>query len=139
MARFQQLLAHELFHCLELQEFGAVNWYLNKWWSEGMAEYFSNVAYPTTNLEHRKHPHFDARSFVTPILDMEYEANVLWQYLGNELGDQWLISLMRGVPKFAGRAEQLAYLCGRIDQDLLHRFGKTYLERNITDTGGGRI
>jgi len=139
VARFQQLLAHELFHCLELQEFGAVNWYLNKWWSEGMAEYFSNVAYPTTNLEHRKHPHFDARSFVTPILDMEYEANVLWQYLGNELGDQWLISLMRGVPKFAGRAEQLAYLCGRIDQDLLHRFGKTYLERNITDTGGGRI
>lgn len=145
---FRQAMAHEIFHCFQSWNFPRQTWgdgsglrwqNITLWWSEGMAEYFSNVVYPHNDFEWRKIGHFDARSPDTPIHHLSYENFLFFQYLGNRFGNSGVIELLRTLPTSGGRDEQGAALANFRDmQTVLHEFGQSYLDRDIRDTGDER-
>ena len=53
-AVYQQIIAHEMFHCVQDWSFPQTSPYrgAHDWWLEGTASYFSNVVYPEVNYEH---------------------------------------------------------------------------------------
>lgn len=139
---FQQILAHEIFHCFEawnareqyaLFDGGGVD--PTSWWIEGMAEYFGNVVYPRVNAEWAWVGGFDAVSHARSILQLSYENVVFFQYMGNKWGDQAIVELMRSLPTSGGRPEQAAALAGFRDMEaFFHEFAETYLSRTIRDS-----
>ncbi len=141
-AVFKQILAHEVFHCVEDDNYMMQNRgpsvAATEWWAEGGAEYFSNVVYPSTNEEDYYNSDFDSESPTTPIHRMSYEANVFLQYLANETGNAGVLSLFASLPTSGSFDEQEAALSAYSNMnDLFHRFGEHYLDNQIHDTGGG--
>ena len=141
---FKQIVAHELFHCFQLQNLQpqllGTERPVRKWWSEASAEYFSNVVYNDVNYEFRFTYEFDDLSPATPLTQMGYENFIFFQDLGNRVGDREVIEFLRTMPTSGGGPEQLAALAAWPDmQDLFHDFGRAYLDGEISDTGGGTI
>jgi hypothetical protein len=138
--KLKQVVAHEVFHCLQSAHFGDRmddDYEARKWWTEGTAEYFSSVVYPRVNGEHEY-----ARDYSpdTEILLQDYENVVFFQYLADQggLGDRGVLDLIRRMPTtetFATEQRALAAFPGM--QDLLHGFGRAFLDENIRDGGGG--
>lgn len=143
-AHFQQMLAHELFHCFEawnaeaqymLFDGGTVD--PTSWWVEGMAEYFGNVVYPHVNLEWGWAGRFDAVSHARSILQLAYDNVVFFQYMGNRWGDGAIVQLMKSLPTSGGRAEQGAALAGfRNMRTMFHDFAQDYMDGKIRDSSG---
>jgi hypothetical protein len=143
-AWFQQAVAHEMFHCFQLRNFRAqmhgVHESYKRWWTEGTAEYFSNVAYPHANYEHRWTDTFDYASTFQPLYRMGYETFGFFQFLANQADDTAVLDLIGSMPTSGGPAEQeraLASLAGI--EEALHRFGRAYLDSDVFDTGGRAI
>jgi hypothetical protein len=138
---FRQVLAHEIFHCFEYwnlpEQFDLSN---RKWWVEGLAEYFSNVAYPSVNFEWTRMAAFDNGSEDVPLTQMSYEACVFWQFLGNEIGNDGTLLLLHALPTSGGEREQQQALRDYPGfADLYQRFAEQYVDKTIADTGGGMI
>ncbi len=140
IAIFKQTIAHEVFHCLHFFRVGSLGTDAETWYVEGMAEYFSNVVYPTVNDEHRRAEEFDIRSASESLLDMSYVNAIFFQHLGNRFGNAYLLDLLDVLAAAGGTSEtQAAALAGFGDmQTVIHEFGQAYLMKNIPDTGGGR-
>jgi hypothetical protein len=110
------------------------------WWSEGSAEYFSNVVYPDVDYEYRFANAFDAQSATTPLYHMGYENFGFFQFLANRWGDNAVITFLESMPTTGGASDQqdrLAAWPGM--QEVFHDFGKAYLDLNIPDTSGGTL
>ena len=110
---FKQLIAHEIAHCF--QSWNLTDQLLgpgaqSKWWSEGMAEYFSNVVYKDVNAEHQYKDEFASLSTTTPLTGMSYENFAFFQFMGNRIGPEGVIRLMRTLPTSPGVDAQLAAL-----------------------------
>jgi hypothetical protein len=136
----RQLLAHEFFHCFSFwnfkEQWGADST-ATRWWVEGSAEYFSNVAYPKVNFEWGRISTFDAESPTKPLTQMSYEACVFFQYLGNKIGNAEILNLLRSLPTSGGEAEQQAALRAFPHfAELFQDFAQKYLDRQIVDWGG---
>ena len=134
----KQVLAHELFHCKQhvLGGKGVFrNKYINDWWIEGGAEYFSNVVYPMVNNEYIRATTFDIKSNEDDgsITTMSYEAWLFFQYLANQKSHEWIIDMLYSITQ----ADQQSSLRAFIDQDFFHEFGKAYWDKEIKDTGEG--
>ena len=141
-AQFKQILAHEVFHCVEDDNYMMQNRgpsvAATEWWTEGGAEYFSNVVYPSVNEEDYYNSDFDSESSTTPNHRMSYEANVFLQYLANETGNAGVLSLFSSLPTSGSFDEQEAALSSYSNMnEIFHRFGEHYLDGQIADTGGG--
>jgi hypothetical protein len=143
-AEFQQTVAHEMFHCYQLRNFRAqllgVNQAYKQWWSEGTAEYFSNVVYPDVNYEHRWIPTFDGRSQTTSLLAMGYETFGFFQYVAGNADDTAVLGLIGAMPASGGLFEQEHALAGLSGiEETFHEFGRAYLDGRIADSGGGTV
>ena len=138
----QQTVAHEMFHCFQYNRDWAktINYAPGAWWIEGTAEYFSNVVYPNVNAEAGFWEVFDGNSITMPLLDMDYESEVFFQYLANQNGNDSVIGLTDAMPSSGGRASQLSALSAYPGiEELFHEFAKAYFDADIEDTGGGPI
>ncbi len=138
----QQTVAHEMFHCFQYQRNWAqvANYEAGAWWIEGTAEYFGNVVYPTVNAESQFWPGFDHGSIRSPLLDMDYENVVFFQYLANQTGNEGVLSLIDNMPTSGGRGAQLSAFSGYSGiEDLFHAFAQAYMDRDIADTSGAAI
>ena len=134
---FKQLIAHEVFHCVHLWRKGVSGYSVASWYNEGMANYFSNLVYPTVNHEHDFVDTFHQESPTKSILDMSYANTVFFQYLGNRFGDPWLIDFLDGMP-LASKGAMMSYMAGIDGMDVvLREFAQAYLDGEIADTGGG--
>lgn len=133
---FQQILAHEIFHCISYWRKGTTGWRASFWYQEGMAEHFSNVVYPGNNLEIRERLHgFDTRSADTWLMGMTYSNFIFFQYLENRFGNEYILSLHDDLPSGGSRSSQAAALASMPDmQAIFHDFGKAYLNREIIDS-----
>ena len=138
---FKQIIAHEVFHCVQAWRTGRNYNYLDEVWHiEGMANYFSNVVYPSINLEHRFQGRFDYNSLDRTFFTMSYENSTLFQYLGNTWGNDKVIRMIDLLEPLAGYPAQSAALVGYgLDQATWHQFGQDYLDKQIADTGGGAL
>lgn len=138
---FKQELAHEIFHCVQadnfLAQYTGPSTAATDWWAEGSAEYFSNVVYPSANSEYEYNGEFDANSSTRPVHKMSYEASVFFQFLGNEIGNDGILGLFRSLPTSGSFEGQQAALASYADmENLFHKFGKDYLDHKIFDTSG---
>jgi hypothetical protein len=143
-AEFQQSIAHEMFHCYQLRNFRTqllgVDQAYKQWWSEGTAEYFSNVVYPGVNYEHRWIPTFDGRSPSMPLIGMGYETFGFFQYVAGNAGDTAVLGLIGAMPTSGGLPEQERALAGLSSiEETFHEFGRAYLDGRIADSGGGTV
>jgi hypothetical protein len=138
---FNQLIAHELFHCFQDFNFELLaEDASNKWWVEGSAEYFSNVVYPAANLEWRLAGPFDATSPNTPITAYTYAACFFFQYLGNTLGNAGVIKFLDTLPGTGGEAAQQAAIASWEGmEDLFQGFAQQYLDTKLLDSSGAAI
>ncbi len=138
---FKQIVAHEMFHCFQSIRFPAhawnvVDWGINDWWGEASADYFSNLVYPTVNLEWRTAPEFATKSTTLPIFNMSYANSVFFQHMANTLGNAAILDLIGSLPPNS-LAGQQAVLAGYDGMDAFwHEFGRLYLEGRIPDTSG---
>jgi len=140
------VLAHELFHCyqytnLSPQESGPPP-EVNEWWVEGSANYFASVVYPANNFEWEYAGWFDRRSERRSLLRLSYDNYLFFQYLALQQGFQpeGIVELLRRMPASGGPEDQQNALAsvGGIE-DLFHAFGQAYLDRDLLDSGGGKV
>lgn len=138
--RYKQAIAHEVFHCFQGWNFGENPEQTGRWWSEGSAEYFSNVVYPRADLENRSLGSYYAKSIQMPLLSMEYENFLFFQFLGNELGDPaviYLLELFSRAGSLSGQASVFADYPGMADT--FQEFVVRTMSEGIADSGTGMI
>jgi len=140
--RYKQILAHEIFHCVQGANFSAqmdVGTPTYDWWVEGTAEYFGNVAFPDADAENQYLDSFDFRSNTDSILAMSYENFLFFQHWANEGGDRSLLDFLKLLPTDPGWDQAQALAGAPEMQDRFHRFGQLYMEENIRDAGGDLV
>lgn len=138
---FQQVVAHEVFHCFEswnLRDQGiGAGYAFSKWWVEGAAEYFSNLVYPSVNYEYRFASSFSNRSNFEPLTQMTYENFAFFQFLGNRSSPDDVIAFLRQMPTTPGVNQQLAALSAVPGiEDTWEEFARALLDRTLLDSDG---
>ncbi len=140
-AYFKQMLAHEIFHCVQSLNFprqmGGPSTEATDWWVEGTADYFSNVVYPATNAEYVYDADFDANAEHTPLYRMSYEANVFFQDFANQSSDAAILALIVSLPTSGSFAEQQNAIAALGSMpNIFHKFAEHYLDEKIRDSSG---
>jgi hypothetical protein len=142
-AVLQQVVAHELFHCYQAENYWNQYWFsTSDWWVEPTAEYFSNVVYPRTNFEWRWTDELRLREPERDLVQLSSENFLFFQFLGRRdgSGNRSILNLIGSLPTEAGPERQLDALARFTGiQDPFHRFARAYLDTAVEDTGGGEI
>ena len=141
---FKQLVAHEMFHCLQYNNMGAAMSLppaQGLWWQEGSAEYFGNVVYPANNLEYKHLPMLTVGLKTRPIFGLTYKNFYFFQYLGNLIGNDGIISLLNlfGISQSEAEYGQALNTNFSDEGRFFSNFGRQFLDSNVADTGGGNI
>ncbi|MGH2581549.1 MAG: hypothetical protein ACRDFQ_01470 [Anaerolineales bacterium] len=137
---FKQLIAHEIFHCVEYWRQGRSTNAAADWYIEGMAEYFSGVVYPSANNEHQYLDGFNYFTMTESIVDLQYSSWVFFQSLGNEFGKEFVIGLLDTLPTEGTRANQITKLAEIAGMpNVFHEFGQTFLEQRLRDENGSTL
>jgi hypothetical protein len=150
---FQQIIAHELFHCYQMTNLAAqesgpargdgLEGDANDWWVEGSAEYFGSVVYPSVNAEFGYIDELDSISPASSLIFYAYPAFAFFQYLDVQAGmsPQSLIDdILRQMPTSGGYDDQQAAVAGLPGMaDAFHEFGQSYLDKQLQDLGGGTL
>jgi hypothetical protein len=137
----EQVVAHELFHCYEAENYWEQDWFGDSdWWDEGTAEYFSNVEYPWTDLEWRWRDELKRdEPGHTPVELRHGEDFLFFQFLASRIGNRGILRLMGSMPRVPRGGRQLDALARFPDmQEHFHRFARQYLDDMVRDTGGNR-
>ena len=140
-ALFQQNVAHEVFHCFQIWNFPALayeaTWDMQDWWAESTAEYFSNVVYPTVDHEWRFMETWLTDSGSVPLFEESYENFAFFQYVGNQKGNNGVLSLIDHLTPAAqgdedAQAARLASFPGI--PALFDGYARNYMDGKIADT-----
>lgn len=134
---FRQVIAHEIFHCVQDRSFTTRPYSAHAWWMEGSADYFSNVVYPSTNLEHETLADFDRASRTKSVTELTYENSVFFQFYTNQFGDPATIALLQSVSAAGGSLSALQAVDGM--EQTWQTFTVAFVAGKITDTGGGAL
>jgi hypothetical protein len=142
-ADFKQLVARQLAHCFQAATFpeqAGQSYAERRWRQDGLSAYLSNLVYPGTDLEWEALETLLAVDDSSSVLDWSAGAFVWFQYLGNRLGPEELIHLLKSLPADASREEQVAALAAWPAMDeIFHDFALAYTDGTITDSSGERI
>lgn len=137
---FKQLIAHEVFHCVQYWRQEDNTGASADWYIEGMAEYFSGVVYPNANNEHQYLGGFNFFTASESILDLQYSSWVFFQYLGDRFGKEFVVNMLDVLPTSGGKTAQAAALAGIGDMStVFHEFGRAFLDRQLRDENGNPL
>jgi hypothetical protein len=133
---YKQIVAHEIFHCVQDWSFSNTAPYsTHKWWLEGAAHYFSNLVYPEANREWTVLGWFDRLSTTVPIFNMTYENFVFFQFMGNKYSPEVLIDILMRVSAAGDQASQERALADVQGMDTnFNRFVVEFLSSGILDS-----
>jgi hypothetical protein len=151
-ARLKQLIAHEMFHCFQAENFPAqmngaqginhVEWgKVTGWWAEGTADYFSNLVYPSNNWEHEQQKYYDANTQIH-LQPVFYSTSSFFQSIGNDpvIGPQGILRFLQTLPSQGGHDQQRTPLSSEfLFRSGFHDFAKGLILSNIQDSGGGNL
>lgn len=135
----QFTVAHEVFHCVQINSYGQAYEDGGYWWQEGSADYAANLVYPTHNEEH-----FSALEYVQnhALFDQGggYPATLFFQSFANKVGTPALANILKRMPDTRDAAVQYTVLAGIAGFDqYFHDFTREFIDRNVVDTGGGTV
>ncbi|MHA3913515.1 hypothetical protein [Halovulum sp. GXIMD14793] len=138
------VLAHELFHCLQVASLSAGQVATmaggGAWWAEGSAEYFSALAVPTSPFPAMRTGAFDeAVGAETPFHNMSYEMAVFFYWFHGQDGPTGLMPFLRGMASSNGTTAQRAAMRGALSDDKWLMFTQDYADRAITAPGGSAL
>jgi hypothetical protein len=141
--QFKQLVAHEIAHCLQGAVYPAqagVGRKVRKWWTEGLADYWSNWVYPDVNLEWDSLETLQSRELATTVVERDYDNFAFFQHLANVVGNQGIIDLVHSLHTFGSRAAQAAKLSEYGDMaTIYHDFVEALSDRTLRDTSSSVI
>ena len=140
---FEQLAAHELFHCFQKKNLKeqvnvVLNQYEGLWWFEGMAQAFSNFVYPSHDLEY--HSYFAPLRPESLLYEQESNyrlAHFFQSYFNNTgMSERRLVDMIRRFPTTALGDE--AQLAARIPQiaDKFHKYAEELTAGTLRDSSG---
>ena len=138
----QQVVAHEVFHCFEYVNFAFNQGDIQslKWWVEGTAVYFSNVAYPSANEEWRWIKALDALIGYKPLTSWGYATCIFFQYLGFIVGNDEILKLVASLPMEGSEGQQQEALKAFPGfEEYFQGFAQAYMDGSIEDTSGELI
>jgi hypothetical protein len=137
---FKQVIAHEVFHCVEYWRQGRATASDADWYIEGMAEYFGGVVYPNANVEHEYLNGFNYFTATESLLDLQYASWVFFQYLGDRFGKEYVIGMLDVLPTSGGKSAQAAALAGIGDMaTVFHEFSQAFLDGQLRDENGSGL
>ena len=140
-ADFKQIVAHELSHCFQGENFRdqvRPDPAVTAWREEGLAEYMSNVVYPENDLESREFlGPFAAQELATTVVNRAYENFIFFQFLYWEIGNEGIFNLVRKLPDSGGEGDQLEKLASDPGAELYHEFVRDVTDENVLDTKTG--
>jgi hypothetical protein len=142
---FKQILAHELAHCFQTETFveqNKVNYEWRKWREEGLAEYLSNVIYPTNNLEWDLLDTLEYVELVTTPFDRAYTNFIFFQYLAQRMGNTGIFAIVETLPGegLGTGLDQERALAAYPNMDVIyHDFAKAMTDGEVIDTSGAAI
>ena len=137
---YKQSIAHAVFHCFQAQNLprqllGTGFRQEQKWWSEGTAEYFSNLVYPEVNYEHRFAAPFSSRSTHMSLINMSHENFAFFQFMGDRIGPEGVIDLLHGMPTTTTYSAQTAALAAVPGIDAaFEEFVRTVVDITLMDS-----
>ena len=139
--KYQQIIAHEMFHCVQDFSFPNTSPYdTHRWWLEGTADYFSNLVFPTANEEWGTLSNFNSKSTSQSIFEMAYENFVFFQFMGNKYSPQTLVNILQDISAAGAQSSQQTVLSNVPDIETnFNLFVVEFLSTGVADSGGGMI
>ena len=139
---FKQTLAHEFGHCFQNATLTAqqLRYQVRKWREEGLAEYLSDVAYPTNNFESRFATELGKEEIHTATVNSRDYTNYLWFAFWSDAlgGDASLLEVLRTGPTSGDIEAQQSFLESIPGIDILHHaFAEAMLDGQVKDRSGG--
>lgn len=137
-------MSHELFHCVQYRTWPDIPGEENAlWWGEGTADYFAHLANPGSTGADHYIADFDQASHRRSLVDMEYESQVFFLWLGQNEGAPAVRDFIARMARSTSRDAQLAAMRRSIPLDAWVAFSQDYVDRRIRLPGGralpGRI
>ena len=98
---------------------------------------FRQSGLPGGNAEQDDFKDFIELSKVRPLTDMNYQNFVFFQFLGNRIGRDGVIAMLRTMPTTPGRDSQLAALAAVPGmEDTFEDFVRSVLDQTLMDSDG---
>ena len=138
----EQMIAHEVFHCVQKANFkeqvtaAVTGGAPGLWWFEGIAQYFSNVVYPTNDFEYSSR--FPAPRPETPFFNEPnpYSTENFWQAYANHVDVGGVFNAQEFMP--AGGLTPRAKTAADLPEvsEALHRYARDVSRGRVRDSGG---
>lgn len=137
LPKFKQVIAHEMFHCVQIFAFPQRYAPAAYWWQEGSAEMASGLVYPSVNMEYDWTSAYQQDHV---LFDHDYATALFFQDYANRRGIPALIALLKRMPDSRDPNDQYATLSSLEGfNESFHQFGEDYMDRAIADPGGGMM
>ncbi len=137
---FKQVVAHELGHCFNGATFpdqAVVDYGVRKWWEEGLADYWSNVVYPSNKLEWRTLEKLAQSEQATTLFDRTYANAIFFQHLESPIGIPGIKSVISNLPGATGATSMRQAMASYSGMDTLyHDFVRAMADSEVIDTSG---
>lgn len=142
------LIAHELFHCVQIASLTHAQMTSaaadgraggGTWWMEGSADWFSTLALPASPLIPGRVAIFDRDSPTVALNRMSYEAFVFFAWLGATSGPEGVIPFLRGMAGSSDESAQRDAMRDAMPAAQWLQFAKDYLDQRIRDGQGASI
>ena len=137
----QQLIAREVFHCVQKVNFKDQVSYAStdntqSYWFEGLAQLFSNFVYPSNDFEYTTR--FPAPDQKRPFFDQEnaYSSENFWQSYSNLITDSTFFTLMDLMPTAPGEASATTVLSLPRFSEALHKYAQQITLKQVRDSSG---
>ena len=99
--QFQQTIAHEMGHCFTAHNYtpqSRLGQQVIQWWEEGVAEFLSNVAYPSVNDEWQWRHGLATIERAASIVDRDYDNYTFFQFLASDGNDRDVLRVISALP-----------------------------------------
>jgi len=137
----QQLIAHEVFHCVQKMNFKdqvayAVTTPGQSYWFEGLAQLFSNFVYPYNDFEYTAR--FPAPDQTVPFFNQPnaYSSENFWQSYANMLTEDALFMLMNQMPIAGAEAPATTVVNLPRISEALHNYAQQITLKQVRDASG---
>lgn len=141
--RQQQMLAHEIFHCIQdtiwREKIIDTPKRAHEWWSEGSAVWFSNLVYPKANQEFDYNDDYMGNSpLVLQKEDDSYGTYLFFQSFSQGwIGNDAVLSMIEDMPEEGGTADQFSAVLDYPSIELhFHRFAQEVTSNRVKDADG---